>query len=247
MCVIAFQWHNHPSYALILVANREERYNRPSMRLHCWSDSPDILAGRDLKAMGTWLGITKKGALAALVNDALHEELPNEKPLSSRGKIVRGFLETTESSLSFGAHLKETRRAFAPYQLLFGNIHEDLFIYENSSAVFKKIMPGTHSIHTPNRNPDRKISSKRFLHEYTKNKKTVNPSELISLFYKLDNENILQESDPSLEFPQTKENDSFGIVSTSAILIDYKGNATFVERKYNKKGMHHDTSMSISI
>ncbi|WP_424200691.1 NRDE family protein, partial [Trichococcus sp.] len=57
MCLISMQLSQHASYKLMLVANRDEQYDRPSLPAHFWLDHPNILAGKDLSAHGTWLGI----------------------------------------------------------------------------------------------------------------------------------------------------------------------------------------------
>jgi len=68
MCLILFAYNIHPVYRLVLGANRDEFFSRPAAPLSFWHDRPDILAGRDLKNMGTWLGITRSGRLAAITN-----------------------------------------------------------------------------------------------------------------------------------------------------------------------------------
>jgi len=68
MCLILLAWEMHAVYPLILAANRDEFYERPSAPAAFWAGAPDLLAGRDLKAGGTWLGITRSGRLAAITN-----------------------------------------------------------------------------------------------------------------------------------------------------------------------------------
>jgi len=68
MCLLLFAYQSHPDYRLILAANRDEFYDRPTRPAAFWDDAPDILAGQDLKAGGTWMGITKTGRFAAITN-----------------------------------------------------------------------------------------------------------------------------------------------------------------------------------
>ncbi len=68
MCLILLAYDVHPEYRLILAANRDEFYDRPTLPMAFWEDHPDILAGRDLKGGGTWLGITRSGRFAAITN-----------------------------------------------------------------------------------------------------------------------------------------------------------------------------------
>ena len=68
MCLILFGWKVHPDYKLILAANRDEFYERPTALADWWEEHPDILAGKDLKAGGSWLGFSRRGKFAALTN-----------------------------------------------------------------------------------------------------------------------------------------------------------------------------------
>ena len=63
MCLILFAYKTHPKYKLIVAANRDEFYARPTSPAHYWKDHPDILAGRDLEKMGTWMGVTTEGEI----------------------------------------------------------------------------------------------------------------------------------------------------------------------------------------
>ena len=90
MCLINLQFRNHPNYKLIIAANRDEFYGRPAAPAHFWDDEPHILAGRDLTAMGTWLGVTKQGRIAALTN--FRDPTNLESGRLSRGAVVKDFL-----------------------------------------------------------------------------------------------------------------------------------------------------------
>jgi len=68
MCLILLSYKNHPSYRLILAANRDEFYDRPTAPISFWSEAPHVLAGRDLKSGGAWLGVTKTGRICAITN-----------------------------------------------------------------------------------------------------------------------------------------------------------------------------------
>ena len=87
MCLILFAHDIHPQYRLLLAANRDEFYERPTLPLAAWESRPEILAGRDLKGGGTWLGITRSGRLAAVTNYRDPRLILNQAP--SRGFLVR--------------------------------------------------------------------------------------------------------------------------------------------------------------
>jgi uncharacterized protein with NRDE domain len=89
VCLIAFAWQSHPRYRLILAANRDERHDRPAEAMHWWNESPGLLAGRDLEAGGTWLGITRNGRFATVTN--YRETRTPAVGVASRGGIVTDF------------------------------------------------------------------------------------------------------------------------------------------------------------
>src|SRR5699024_658534 len=98
MCLIVFAYKNHPKYDLILAANRDEKYDRPTRAAQCWNDDPTILAGKDLSAGGTWLGINKRRKFAALTN--YRDPSISRKNPPSRGHIVTEFLKTKKNPAS---------------------------------------------------------------------------------------------------------------------------------------------------
>ncbi len=100
MCLILFAWKMHQNFPLVLAANRDEFYERPSAPAAFWEDAPDLLAGRDLRDGGTWLGITRGGRVAALTNYRDPTSLKTEAP--SRGMLVSDYLRGRENP---GAYL----------------------------------------------------------------------------------------------------------------------------------------------
>lgn len=68
MCLILFAWQVHPRYPLVVAANRDEFHDRPTATAEFWAENPEILAGRDLQAGGTWMGVSKKDRFAAISN-----------------------------------------------------------------------------------------------------------------------------------------------------------------------------------
>ena len=90
MCLILLAWQTHPDYPLVVAANRDEFFVRPSAPAAFWTDAPDILAGRDLQAGGTWLGVTRGRRFAALTNFRDGGKQGSDAP--SRGALVADFL-----------------------------------------------------------------------------------------------------------------------------------------------------------
>jgi uncharacterized protein with NRDE domain len=149
MCLIALAWQTHPDYPILMVSNRDEFYARATQSMDFWTDKPDILAGRDLEAGGTWLGISKKGRIAALTNV---REQPEPRAFS-RGHLVTAWLEGTQSPQAFKQWLQDKGDQLAGHNLLFGNV-EQMFWATNrppgsdcdTNFSAKALAPGIHSL-----------------------------------------------------------------------------------------------------
>lgn len=106
MCLVLFAYDPQSAHPLVVAANRDEFYARPAESAHFWDDAPDILAGRDLSAGGTWLGVSRAGRFATVTNFA--EEVPSEAPLS-RGRLPERFLAGRDDAHHFAHHLHGSR------------------------------------------------------------------------------------------------------------------------------------------
>ncbi len=135
MCLIALAYRVHPQYPLVLAANRDEFRARPAAPAHFWPDAPHVLAGRDLQAGGTWLGITRAGRFAALTNHRDLRRAPTNGP--SRGALVRAALEQ-------GIEPQDTG-AYEGFNLLYGTL-EALRYHSNINAVDEVLAPGVHGL-----------------------------------------------------------------------------------------------------
>ncbi len=90
MCLILVAWQQHPEFPLVVAANRDEYFNRPTAPAAFWADHPQVLAGRDLVGGGAWLGITREGRFAALTN--FRDPGRHNPRAPSRGRLVADFL-----------------------------------------------------------------------------------------------------------------------------------------------------------
>lgn len=115
MCLIAWNWQPDSPTPLLLIANRDEFYARPTAPLHWWQDA-DILAGRDLQAGGTWLGISRNGRLAALTNH--RDPAIQRADAPSRGELVSAFLKSDTSAEDYLCTLAERAAHYNPFNLL---------------------------------------------------------------------------------------------------------------------------------
>lgn len=115
MCLIAIAWKADPRWPLVVAANRDEFRQRRSAPLARWPSS-GLLAGRDLKQGGTWLGITDNGRFAALTNRRDLQAVPAHAP--SRGKLVTDFLCSHHSASEYARSLLPQADDYAGFNLL---------------------------------------------------------------------------------------------------------------------------------
>lgn len=143
MCLLLFAYRQHPRYPLLLLANRDEFYQRPTAPAQPWQDSP-ITAGRDLEAGGTWLGVTPTGRVAAVTN-IREPGVPEPAQVLSRGEIPVNFLAGEQPPADYAAELPGSRyRGFNT--LLFDHrASEPLVCAGNRHRPFI-ISPGVHGI-----------------------------------------------------------------------------------------------------
>ncbi|WP_335338485.1 NRDE family protein [Paenibacillus naphthalenovorans] len=143
LCLILFAYHAHETYKLIVAANRDEFYDRPTSPVHYWEDHPHILAGRDLSKMGTWMGVTTAGRFAALTNYRDPKEVLEGK--RSRGELVAGFLKDRQDPESYMLEAAKKRDRYLGYNLLAGDADE-LYYYSNIENKVKKVGPGIYGL-----------------------------------------------------------------------------------------------------
>jgi uncharacterized protein with NRDE domain len=142
MCLILFAYNIHPSYRLILAANRDEFYDRPSQAADFWPKHPDVLAGIDLKEKGTWLGITKQGKIAAITNYRDPAAWKDEAP--SRGKLVRDYLTGVSNPEQYLKNISTGSAAYNGFNLLLGD-EDSLWVYSNRGDV-QHLQPGIYGL-----------------------------------------------------------------------------------------------------
>ena len=115
MCLILVASRVHPDFPLIVAANRDEYHARPSERAAFWKDRPQILAGRDLEAMGTWMGISRASRFAAVTN---YRGGRDANAAESRGLLVTGFLENGGSTGGYVSAVAQRGNAYSGFNLL---------------------------------------------------------------------------------------------------------------------------------
>jgi uncharacterized protein with NRDE domain len=141
MCLVVVAFHAHANLPLVVAANRDEFHARPTRDAEWWPDAPHILAGRDLEAGGTWLGVQRAGRFAAVTN--YHDEQPNNGTFESRGRLVTDFLVGDLAPLEY-LHTIDGDN-FAGFNLLLGDAHTLAYLSNRTSAP-RELAPGIYGL-----------------------------------------------------------------------------------------------------
>lgn len=144
MCLILFSINPHPAFRFVLLANRDEYFNRPARHLHFWPDAPDILAGRDEVAGGTWLGLSRKGRFSALTNYRDPSHFRKDAP--SRGQLVADFLKGGSSVEEFISDLDVVADRYNGFNLLLSDDLCTFYYYSNICKETTLLGPGTYGL-----------------------------------------------------------------------------------------------------
>ncbi len=143
MCLIFLSYKQHKEYPLIILANRDEFYKRPTLAADYWKENPNILAGKDLEGGGTWMGVTKNGYLAMLTN---YRDIANIKPNApTRGKLVSDYLQGEFNPKEYLKALSKTGSSYNGYSLIAGNFN-DPWYYSNYGNKIAQLGTGLYGL-----------------------------------------------------------------------------------------------------
>ena len=142
MCLLVFAWQPETQQPLLLLANRDEFLSRPSAGLAWWEDAPDVVAGRDLEANGTWLGVNRSGQFAALTNI---RDTQLAQGAVSRGHLVSDFLRGAVQPERYIQQVAEQVGLYSGFNLLVGNRHALWFLNSQQGSA-QKLSPGIYAL-----------------------------------------------------------------------------------------------------
>jgi uncharacterized protein with NRDE domain len=144
MCLLVLAWLSHPRYRLVVAGNRDEFHERPTAPLAWWNDAPGILAGRDLRAGGTWLGLSRTGRFATVTN-VRDAESPSTGSLS-RGTLVPDYLRDASAPEHHLERLAAAGTGHAGYNLLVGDPHSLAYHSNTRPAERRRLGPGLYGL-----------------------------------------------------------------------------------------------------
>lgn len=143
MCLLVLAWQAHPHYRLILAANRDEFHARSAAPLAKWQHE-EMLAGRDLVAGGTWLGIDRQRRFGVVTNFRELPASPSAGP--SRGRLIPDYLRQNHRARDFLTQLESTASEYAGFNILLGDAN-DLWYASNRAPEFaRRLEPGIYGL-----------------------------------------------------------------------------------------------------
>ncbi|MCH7402847.1 NRDE family protein [Belliella kenyensis] len=252
MCLITFNWKNHPKYKLILVANRDEFFQRPSAPLQKWESG--FYAGKDLKAGGTWMGVHPHGRFAALTN---YRDLknPKENP-KTRGDLVKDFLEGDTSPSDFLKQVDLDKDNYEGFNILLGD-GQSMFYFSNYKEGIEEIEPGLYGLSNALLDtPWTKLTLAKSKLQQAIDENALDPEELMQVVHskKMDPDELLpntgatlyQERHLSAQF--IKIDDYYGTVNTTVLLWGNDDKIEIIERTFDQiKNIASDQKISFLV
>ena len=253
MCLVIIAYEHHPRYRLVLAANRDEFHQRPTEHAQWWQDQPEILAGRDLEAGGTWLGVTRSGRLALVTN--FREPGKREAGKRSRGELVSNFLTDDRPATKFAAELSTEIENYGGFNLLIFDGEE--FLYLCNRGDYQQILqPGIHGLSNHRLDtPWPKVEKTRQRFAKALAPDDIDQSKLFSIIGDkrpfddkvLPNTGIGHELEKLLSAPFIISPD-YGTRCSTLVLWEKSGDIHFTERSFSSAGeMEQENSFNIRL
>jgi uncharacterized protein with NRDE domain len=256
MCILFIARQQHPRYPLIIASNRDEFYARPTAPAAFWDDAPSILAGRDLEANGTWMGVTRNGKIAAITNVRAPSEVRTDA--TSRGELVTNWLKddkaqvnghftgqlTEQLKTQYLQTLRDTRHHYNGYNLVFGNASA-LHVYNNVNNSVHPLQQGVFGLSnadiiTPWPKVTQGVTS---LNKYVSQHDTIDTEDLFALLRNEDkaDDQHLPSTGIGYEWEKALSSifiniPSYGTRTSTILLVDSSGELSFKERTFTEKG-----------
>jgi uncharacterized protein with NRDE domain len=138
MCLLVLAWQVHPRYRLVLAANRDEYHARPAAALAKWPPPSEMLAGRDLQAGGTWLGLDRRRRFGVVTN--FRELQPPQPGAPSRGELIPRYLGAAAGAAEYFGSLAGAAGSYSGFNLLLAD-EQALWYGSNRAAPFARALP----------------------------------------------------------------------------------------------------------
>lgn len=225
MCVLAMAWRAHPDWQLVVIANRDERHDRPTAPLARWADS-DVIAGQDLESGGTWLGVSRNGRFAALTNRSGAGELSPDAP--SRGLLVRDMILGKPPD-------HHMQMLFNPFNMFV--VADDACLWTNwPQAQRQSLAPGIYSL--SNGGSDEPWDKMVALETTLRGWLGAGGNDI--LFARLREAPDVDPATPPADWPRSAifiRHPVYGTRCSTIVMVDAEGHGDIIERRYDVDGI----------
>jgi uncharacterized protein with NRDE domain len=231
-------YDQHPDYELIFAANRDEFYDRPTSPLAFWENMPDIIAGRDMKGNGTWLGVDRKGRFAAVTN--YRDPAQNLPHAPTRGELVSEFITASETAQTYIQKIASVGQRYNGFNLLIGD-RSGVWYYSNRGNDIQKLNPGlfgisNHLIETP---WPKVKKGKTELQDLLSAQRDIDCEDILKILadQSVPPDETLPDTGVGIEWerilsPLFITSQDYGTRSSSVLLMKRNGRVIFVERTF---------------
>lgn len=253
MCLVDFAYEYVPGYRLILAANRDEYYDRPTATARFWHDHPDVLAGRDLVKMGTWMGVSTTGRFAFLTNH--RNPALTKEHARTRGELVSRFLYSNQPAPTYLEEIKATGHLYNAFNLLAGD-RSSLYYYSNITGQIRQVAPGLYGVsnHLLDTPWPKVVKSKQRFASFLAGPARPEPDELFTLLKDctLAKDEDLPDTGVGLECERLLSSifvrkPGYGTRTSTVILIDHENNVLFKERTYENDSVEEKVSCNFTL
>jgi uncharacterized protein with NRDE domain len=239
MCLILLAIERHPHFPLVIAANRDEFFNRPAQPAHFWAGDHRVLAGKDIEAGGTWLGITPGGRFAALTN--YRDPANMGKSQQSRGLLPLNYLRSSLSPLEYISKIAVDDAVYNGYNLLMSDDLSRFYHYSNISGESALLIPGIHGLSNHLLNtPWPKVESGRAMLENLVARETIHNEDLFEMLYHKQQAPDEELPDTGIEIelervlsPMFIRTSGYGTRCSTVITMDRTGRIAFEERTFD--------------
>jgi len=244
MCLILFSLDRHPTYKLVIAANRDEFFDRKTSEAHFWKDAPDIVGGRDLEAHGTWMAMTRAGRISMVTNYRDPANIRADAP--SRGKLVTDYLLSAKNPREFLEDLRPGAASYNGFNLLVGN-PEELWYLSNYQDGIHPVTKGVHGLSNHLlETPWPKVTRGKEQLSTLLTQDSIDPESLFEMLYdempamenQLPDTGIGRERERALSSMFIKT-PGYGTRCSTVVLVTHGNDVTYAERVYDLSTYAH--------
>jgi len=239
MCLLTFSYQSVPEYPLVFAGNRDEFYDRPTASASFWDEAPHVLGGRDRKAGGTWMGVTRNGHWGVVTN--VRDRGAHRPDAPSRGALVADYLRQEPVPEAYAQSVAAEADRYNGFNLLVGT-PQSLYYVSNRADGARPVQPGLHGL--SNDRLDTPWPKVERATQGLKQQLAHGPPSPESLLDLLDDrrpapDEALPDTGLSPErerllSPIFIEGETYGTRASTVLLIDRGGTVTFVERTFDR-------------